>query len=307
MFSQRPRRDLAARNRRAALRPATEALEGRQLLSYSPIGSLPDLDGDRPGRGDRRLRRPDQRDARRPQPRGQLADRAPEPPAGRDQHGRRRAEPRRRLPAAHAARPPGRRRLGARRRGRRSPAVPQNSLVTVSQTLTLPGQAAQVPRQRRAASTWRSGPTTCTRPATSTAPTTSARSCRSRSRPPCPTSPRSRSTCRPSCSRATSIAPTIKVANYGTVDTATQGPVTVLLVASTDTELRADRRDPRPLRDQRPARPVAGPAAADGPRRRHARRPAQRHHPEPPRPASSRTSPCRPARAATSSASSSTR
>ena len=31
------------------------------------------------------------------------------------------------------------------------------------------------------------------------------------------------------------IAPSIKIANYGTVDTATQGPVTVLLVASTDT------------------------------------------------------------------------
>ncbi|MDB5351918.1 MAG: hypothetical protein JWN86_3165 [Planctomycetota bacterium] len=31
------------------------------------------------------------------------------------------------------------------------------------------------------------------------------------------------------------IAPSIKIANFGTVDTATQGPVTVLLVASTDT------------------------------------------------------------------------
>ena len=30
------------------------------------------------------------------------------------------------------------------------------------------------------------------------------------------------------------IAPSIKVANYGTVNTAPQGPVTVLLVASTD-------------------------------------------------------------------------
>lgn len=31
-----------------------------------------------------------------------------------------------------------------------------------------------------------------------------------------------------------SIAPSLKIANYGTVDTSTQGPVTVLLVASTD-------------------------------------------------------------------------
>lgn len=45
MFPERPRRDrdrsLAARARRAELR--LESLEGRQLLSYSPIGSLPDL------------------------------------------------------------------------------------------------------------------------------------------------------------------------------------------------------------------------------------------------------------------------
>ena len=44
MFSVRPRRDLAPRTPRAsAVAPAIEALEGRQLLSYSPFGSLPDL------------------------------------------------------------------------------------------------------------------------------------------------------------------------------------------------------------------------------------------------------------------------
>ena len=44
MDSQRPRRDHTARNRRAAVTSASlEALETRQLMAYSPIGSLPDL------------------------------------------------------------------------------------------------------------------------------------------------------------------------------------------------------------------------------------------------------------------------
>jgi hypothetical protein len=44
VYSQRPRRNLTARNRRAAVTTTClEALETRQLMAYSPIGSLPDL------------------------------------------------------------------------------------------------------------------------------------------------------------------------------------------------------------------------------------------------------------------------
>lgn len=232
MFSQRPRRDLAARNRRAALRPETETLEGRQLLSYSPIGSLPDLTVTAQA--------------------GAIATYGGPITVTLDVRNLGSSsmiEPLNLQPGSPSTADAGPSHVGVYLlRSSRShpggpgsiligevpvPGVPQNSLVTVSQTLILPAKPhrfpgsggnlflafkaddlKEVPEVDR---TNKVGPLVPVR-IEAALPDLAAIAI----------------DVPPTLQPGDTIAPSIKIANYGTVDTVTQGPVTVLLVASTN-------------------------------------------------------------------------
>jgi hypothetical protein len=233
VFSQRPRRDFAARNRRAALRPETEALEGRQLLSYSPIGSLPDLTATGQAGAIAAYGGPLSVtvDVRNLGASSQVEPLSLQPGAVSTAD----AGPSHvgvyllRTPHTH----PGA--GGSVLIGEIPvPGVPQNSLVTVSQTLLMPAKPFRFPGSggfvylafraddlREVRDLDRTNNLSPIVPVQIEAalPDLAAIAI----------------DVPPTMQPGDVIAPSIKIANYGTVDTATQGPVTVLLVASTDT------------------------------------------------------------------------
>ena len=277
MFSQRPRRDFAARNRRAAVRPETEALEGRQLLSYSPIGSLPDLTVTAQA--------------------GAIA--AYGGPISvtldvRNLGASSLVEPLALQPGAVSTADAGPSHVGVYLLKNKHvhaggggsvlvgeiaiPAVPQNSLVTVSQTLILPARPHGFPGSGgNVLLAFRADDQREVRDIDRTNNIGSIVPLQIEAALPDLTAialdvP-------PTMQPGDVIAPSIKIANYGTVDSATQGPVTVLLVASTDgnygpTDVILGRYEITDL-----------PGLSQAPQRRtvlgdvNARRPAQRPHP----------------------------
>lgn len=233
MFSQRPRRDLAARNRRAALRPRTEMLEGRQLLSYSPIGSLPDLTVTAQA--------------------GAIA--AYGGPIAvtldvRNLGASTLIEPLNLQPGSFSTADAGPSRVGVYLlRNARAlpggagsvligevavPGVPQNSLVTVSQTLILPQRPRRFPGS--GGNVFLGFKVDDLKEVADADRTNNVGSrVHLQIQAALPDLATIALDVPPVLQPGDTIAPSIKVANYGTVDTASQAAVTVLLVASTDT------------------------------------------------------------------------
>ena len=233
MFSQRSRRDHAARNRRAAVRLETEALEGRQLLSYSPLGSLPDLTvtgqaGAIAAYGGPLTVTLDVRNlgaASTIEPLNLQPGSTSTADAGPSHVGVY-------LLRTPHARPGG---AGSVLIGEVPiPGVPQNSLVTVSQTLQMPAKPHRFPGSGgnvylafRADDLGEGDDLDRTNNTGPIVPLTIEAAL--------PDLTTIALDVPPTIQPGDTIAPSIKIANYGTVDTATQGPVTVLLVASTTT------------------------------------------------------------------------
>jgi len=231
--SERPRRDLAPRTpRAAAVSPALEALEGRRLLSYSPIGSLPDLRVtpqagaiatyggpitvtiDVQNLGASSTVEPLSLEPGAPST-------ADAPPSNVGVYMLR--TPHTRIGGA-----------GSIRLGEVPvPTVPQNSVVTVSQTLVLPARPRRFPGSGGTVFlAFRADDLRETQDIDRTNNT--APLVRVGIEAALPDLAAIAIDVPPVMQPGDVIAPTFKIANYGTVNTFPQGPVTVLLVASTD-------------------------------------------------------------------------
>ncbi len=231
LSNRRPRREDRARRRSVPLEDGVESLEGRQLLSYSPLGSLPDLTVQ-----------------------GQVgaiaAYGAPlsvtlnvynrgasssVEPLNLQQNATSTATSAATNVGVYISRFPHAVPGGARSQlvGEVAvPAVLQNSVVTVNGTVTLPSQPSKFPGNGGTIYvSFRANDLFETRESDRTNNSTKPIAVQVTAALPDLTAV---SIDAPSTLHAGDvIAPSIKVANYGTVNTNTQGPVTVLLVAST--------------------------------------------------------------------------